>query len=103
MQENVSTVMEMSVSVSNLRKEFVESLDVETRQNLDLHFSIEQENDLVLRTLKILRDSKARIRGDQGATSDSKARRKERFFADADVDSGAGSQRRSLAGKDDEH
>ena len=70
--ESVSSVMEMSVSVSNLRSELVEQMDIEQRKQLDEHFSIEQENELVLNTLRILRDSKARIRGDQAPSKERK-------------------------------
>ena len=62
--QNVSEIMELSVSLSNLRPEFLEKMTIEERASFELYFSIDQENELVLKTLNILKDAKLRKSGD---------------------------------------
>lgn len=52
--------MELSVSVTNIRREYVDAMSMERRAYLDIYFSIKQENDLVLQTLNILKEAKLR-------------------------------------------
>jgi len=55
--------MELSVSLSNLRQSLIEKMTIEEQQNFEVYFSIDQENDLVLRALNILKDAKLRKSG----------------------------------------
>ena len=64
MYQNVSDIMELSVSLSNLRPEFLKKMTIEEKASFELYFSIDQENELVLKTLNILKDAKLRKSGD---------------------------------------
>ena len=56
--------MELSVSLSNLRPELIKTMTPDEKEQFELYFSIEQENELVLKTLNILKDAKLR-KGDR--------------------------------------
>ena len=56
--------MELSVSLSNLRPELLEKMTIEEKASFERYFSIDQENELVLKTLNILKDAKLRKSGD---------------------------------------
>lgn len=62
--QNVSDIMELSVSLSNLRPELLEKMTIEEKASFERYFSIDQENELVLKTLNILKDAKLRKSGD---------------------------------------
>ena len=56
--------MELSVSLSNLPQEIVKQMTIEEKAAIETYFSIDQENELVLKTLNILKDAKIRKTGD---------------------------------------
>lgn len=62
--QNVSEIMELSVSLSNLRPELLEKMSIEEQATFEQYFSIDQENELVLKSLNILKDAKLRRQGD---------------------------------------
>ena len=64
MYQNVSEIMELSVSLSNLRPELVAKMTTDEKASFELYFSIDQENELVLKTLNILKDAKLRKSGE---------------------------------------
>ena len=64
MYQNVSEIMELSVSLSNLRPELLETMTLDEKARVELYFSIDQENELVLKTLNILKDAKLRKSGE---------------------------------------
>lgn len=64
--QNVSEIMELSVSLSNLRPELLERMTIEEKSSFELYFSMDQEKELVLKTLNILKDAKLRKAGESG-------------------------------------
>lgn len=58
--------MELSVSLSNLRPELLERMTIEEKSSFELYFSMDQEKELVLKTLNILKDAKLRKAGESG-------------------------------------
>ena len=62
--QDFSEIMELSVSLSNLRPELIKTMTPDEKEQFELYFSIEQENELVLKTLNILKDAKLR-KGDR--------------------------------------
>lgn len=62
--QDFSEIMELSVSLSNLRPELIKTMTADDREKFEMYFSIAQENELVLKTLNILKDAKLR-KGDR--------------------------------------
>ena len=62
--QDFSEIMELSVSLSNLRPELIKKMTPDEKEQFELYFSIAQENELVLKTLNILKDAKLR-KGDK--------------------------------------
>lgn len=52
------------MSLSNLRPELIKKMTPDEKEQFELYFSIAQENELVLKTLNILKDAKLR-KGDR--------------------------------------
>lgn len=68
--------MELSVSLSNLRPELIKKMTPDEKEQFELYFSIAQENELVLKTLNILKDAKLR----KGDRVDGHQRRKQELM-----------------------
>lgn len=74
--QDFSEIMELSVSLSNLRPELIKKMTPDEKEQFELYFSIAQENELVLKTLNILKDAKLR----KGDRVDGHQRRKQELM-----------------------
>ena len=63
MYEDITDIMQKSISVSSLNPEILKKLTYEEVLKYNEYFSIDEENKLVIKTLNILKEAKLRKRG----------------------------------------
>jgi hypothetical protein len=62
--QNISEIMSHAISLSSFKDEVIKNMHPDEKAQIEKYFSIDQENELVIKTLEILKDAKLRKQGE---------------------------------------